>query len=79
MVQVIIDNITKLAYLLTTFDTDKGTAFASTNNAEDIQTLGIKLNSATTKHPQTIRKMERSHALLKTNIEMASGENHRQW
>ena len=31
------------------------------------------------KHPQTIGKLERTHASLKTNLKMASGEYRRQW
>ena len=41
--------------------------------------LGNTLTCATTKHPQTIGKLERTHASLKTNLKMACGENRRQW
>ena len=41
--------------------------------------MGITLKCATTKHPQTIGKLERTHASLKTNLKMASGEYRRQW
>ena len=37
------------------------------------------MKCATTKHPQTIGKLERTHASLKTNLKMASGEYRRQW
>ena len=75
----LIDIMTKHAYLPTTLITDKGTAFTSTIFAENTQILGITLNCATTKHPQTIGKLERTHASLKTNLKMACGEYRRQW
>ena len=77
--KVIIDIMTKHSYLPTTLITDKGSAFTSTIIAEITQILGIKLKCATTKHPQTIGKLERTHASLKTNLKMASGEYRRQW
>ena len=72
--KVIIDIMTKHSYLPTTLITDKGSAFTSTIIAEITQILGITLKCATTKHPQTIGKLERTHASLKTNLKMASGE-----
>ena len=77
--KTLIDIMTKHSYLPTTLITDKGTAFTSTIIAEITQILGITLNCATTKHPQTIGKLERTHASLKTNLKMACGENRRQW
>ena len=77
--KVIIDIMTKHSYLPTTLITDKGSAFTSTIIAEITQILGITLKCATTKHPQTIGKLERTHASLKTNLKMASGEYRRQW
>ena len=71
--------MTKHAYLPTTLITDKGTAFTPSIIAELTQILGITLKCATTKHPQTIGKLERTHASLKTNLEMACGEYRRQW
>ena len=41
--------------------------------------MGIQIKCATTKHPQTISKLERTHASLKGNLKMASGEYRRQW
>ena len=70
--------MTKHSYLPTTLITDKGTAFTSTIIAEITQILGITLKCATTKHPQTIGKLERTHASLKTNLKMACGEYRRQ-
>ena len=77
--KALIDIMTKHAYLPTTLITDKGTAFTSTIIAEVTQILGITLKCATTKHPQTIGKLERTHASLKMNLKMACGEYRRQW
>ena len=77
--KALIDIMTKHSYLPTTLITDKGTAFTSTIIAEVTQILGITLKCETTKHPQTIGKLERTHASLKTNLRMACGEYRRQW
>ena len=77
--KVLIDIMTKHTYLPTTIITDKGTAFTSKIIAEITEILGITPRCATTKHPQTIGKLERTHAYLKTNLKMASGEYRRQW
>ena len=71
--------MTKHTYLPTTLITDKGTNFTSKLVAEIAQILGIQIKCATTKHPQTIGKLERTHASLKTNLKMASGDYRRQW
>ena len=76
--KVLIDIMTKHAYLPTTLITDKGTAFTSTIIAEITQILGITLKCATTEHSQTIEKLERIHASLKTNLKMPCGEFCRQ-
>ena len=77
--KVIIDIMTKHSYLRTTDITDKRSAFTSRIIAENTKILGITLRYATTKHPKTIGKLERTHASLKTNLKMASGEYRRQW
>ena len=77
--KVIIDFMTKHAYLPTKLITNKGSAFTSTNIAEITPILGITRNGATTKRPQTIGKSERTHASLKTNLKMACGEYRLQW
>ena len=77
--KVIIDIMTKHAYLPTTLIKDKGIAFTSTSIAKINQMLGILLKCATTKHPKTIGKLEGTHASLKTNLKMACGEYRRQW
>ena len=56
--KVIIDIMTKQTNLPTTFITDKGTAFTSKLVAEIAQILGIQIKCATTKHPQTIGKLD---------------------
>ena len=71
--------MTKHTYLPTTLITDKRSAFTSKLVAEIAQILGIQIRCATTKHPQTKGKLERTHASLKTNLKMASGEYRRQW
>ena len=77
--KVIIDIRTKQTYLPTILIKDKGTAFTSKLVAENAQILGIQVKCATTKHPQTIGKLERTHASLETNLTMASGDYQRQW
>ena len=77
--KVLIDIMTRHAYLPTTLITDKGTAFTSRLVDEVTKILGIQIKCATTKHPQTIGKLERTHASLKGNLKMASGEYRRQW
>ena len=76
--KVLIDIMTKHAFLLTTLITDKG-PFTSTIMPQNTQILGITLKCATTKHPQTIEKVERTHASLKTNLKTACGEYRRKW
>ena len=77
--KVIIDIMTRHAYLPTTLITDKGTAFTSRLVEEVAKMLGIQIKCATTKQPKTIGKLERTHASLKSNLKMASGEYRRQW
>ena len=76
--KVLIDIMTKSSYLPTTLITDKGSAFTSTIVAKTTQILGITHKCVTTKHPQTIGKLEKTNAALKTNLKMASGEYQRQ-
>ena len=77
--KVLIDIMTRHDYLPTTLITDKGSAFTSRLVEGVGKILGIQIKCATTKHPQTIGKLERTHASLKGNLEMASGEYRRQW
>ena len=71
--------MTRHAYLPTTLITDKGTAFTSRLVEEVAKILGIQIKCPTTKHPQTIGKLERTHASLIGNLKMDSGEYRRQW
>ena len=71
--------MTKHTYLPTVLITDKGTAFTSKLVAEIVQIVGIQMKCATTKHPQTIGKLERTHASLKANLKKASGDYRQQW
>ena len=70
---VIIDIIVKRNYLPTTLITVKGTAFTSKLVTEIAQILGFQMKCATTKHLQTIGKLERTHVSLKTNLKWPQG------
>ena len=73
--KVIINIMTKHAYLPTTLISDKGTAFTSHVIKEVAGVLGITLKHATTKHAQTIGLLERSSSLslrIKTGNELKS-------
>ena len=63
--RVLVDIITRHAYLPTTIITDKGTQFMSEVVADTTRVLGIQLRHATTKHAQTKGILERCHALLR--------------
>ena len=77
--KVIIDIMTRHAYLPTLIITDKRSVFVSQVIHEVGEILGINLNHATTKHAQTIGVLERAHATIKTSLKMASGEYRKQW
>ena len=77
--KVIIDIMTRHAYLPTLIITDKGSVFVSQVIHEVAEILGIYLKHATTKHAQTIGVLERAHATIKTSLKMASGEYRKQW
>ena len=72
--KVIIEIMTRHAYLPTLIITDKGSVFVSQVIHEVAEILGINLKHATTKHAQTIGVLERAHATIKTSLKMASGE-----
>ena len=63
--KVLLNIMTKHSYLPTTRITDKGSAFTSIIVAEITHISGITLKCATTKHPQTIGNLERTHAFSK--------------
>ena len=77
--QVLINIMTKYAYLPTTLISDKGTAFTSKVIKEVPGVLGITLKHATTKHAQTIGLLERSHASIKQALQIETGERRSLW
>ena len=77
--KVIIDTMTRHAYLPTLIITDKGSVFVSQVKHEVAEILSINLKHGTTKHAQTIGVLERAHATMKTSLKMASGEYRKQW
>ena len=72
--KVIINIMTKHAYLPTTLISDKGTAFTSHVSKEVAGVLGITLMHATTKHAQTIGLLERSHTSIRQALKIETGE-----
>ena len=77
--KVIINIMTKHAYLPTTLVSDKGTAFTSHVNKEVPGVLGITIKNATTKPAQTIGLLERSHASIKQSLKIETGERRSLW
>ena len=77
--KVLINIMTKHAYLPTTLISDKGTAFTSHVIKEVAAVLGVTLKHATTKHAQTIGLLERSHASLKKALKIETGERRSLW
>ena len=77
--KVIVNIMTKHAYLPTTLISDKGTAFTSHVIKEVAGVLGITLKHATTKHAQTIGLLERSHASIKQALKIETGERRSLW
>ena len=77
--KVLINIMTKHAYLPTTLISDKGTAFMSHVIKEVAGVLGITLKHATTKHAQTIGLLERSHASIKQALKIETGKRRSLW
>ena len=77
--KVIINIMTKHAYLPTTLISDKGTAFTSTVIKEVAGVLGITLKHVTTKDAQTIGRLDRSHASIKQALKIETGERRSLW
>ena len=77
--KVLINIMTKHAYLPTTLISDRGTAFLSHVIKEVAGVLGITLKHATTKHAQTIGLLERTHASIKQALEVETGERRSLW
>ena len=70
--RVIINIMTKHAYLPTTIISGKLSVFMSQVIKEVAEFLGITLQHATTKHAQTIGMLELTHASLKKNLEVSN-------
>ena len=77
--KVLINIMTKHAYLPRTLISDKGTAFMSHVIKEVAGVLGITLKHATTKHSHTIGLLERSHASIKQALKIETGERRSRW
>ena len=77
--KVLVNIMTKQAYLPTTLISDKGTAFMSHVIKEVAGVLGITLKHATTKRAQTIGLPERSHASIKQALKIETGERRSLW
>ena len=77
--KVLINIMTKNAYLPTTLNSDKDTAFMCNIIKEVAGVLGITLKHAPTKHAQTIRLLQRSHASIKQALKIETGERRSLW
>ena len=77
--KVLINIMTKHAYLPTTLISDNGTAFTSHVIKEVAGVLGITLKHATTNHAQTIGLLERSHASIEKALKIETGERRSLW
>ena len=77
--KIIINIMTKHAYLPTTLISDKGTAFMSPVNKEVAGVLGITLKYASTQQAATIGLLERSHASIKQTLKSETGEKRSLW
>ena len=77
--RVLINIMTKHAYLPTTFISDEGTAFMSQVIEEVTGVLDITLKHATTKHAQTIGLLEQAHASIKQALKIETGERRSLW
>ena len=77
--KVIINTMTKHAYLPTTLISDKGTAFTSHVIKEVTGVLGITLKHATTKDAQRIGLLERSQASIEQSLKIETDERRSLW
>ena len=77
--KVLINIMTKQAYLPTTLISDKGTAFMSHVIKEVAGVLSITLKHATTKHAQITGLLERSQASIKQALKIQTGERRSLW
>ena len=74
LARVLVDTMTRHAYLPTTIITNEGTQFMSEVMGDTTHVLGIQLSHATTKHAQIIGILERSHSSLKEALKISSGQ-----
>ena len=72
--KVLINIMTKHAYLSTTLSSDKGTAFVPNGIKKVALVLGVLLKHATTKPTQTIGMLEQSHASIKQALKIETSE-----
>ena len=77
--KVIFKIMTNHAYLPTTIISDKGSAFVSDVIKEVAVVLGITLNQATTKHPQTVGLIEQSHASIREALKIETLKRRSLW
>ena len=77
--KVLINIMTKHAYLPTTLISDKGTAFMSKVIKEVAGVLGITLKHAITKHAESFGLLERSHMSIKQALKIETGERRTFW
>ena len=75
----IIDVMTRHCYLPTVILTDKESQFRSDVVNQIAQTLDIRISHASTKHAQTIGKLERTHASLRTSLRISTEERRSMW
>ena len=71
--------MTRHLCLPTVILTDKGSQFRSEVVNQIAQTLDIRISHASTKHAQTIGILERTHASLKTALNISTGERRSMW
>ena len=79
LAKVIMNTMTKHAYVPTTIICDKGSVFMSQVIKEVAEVLGITLQHATTKHAQTTGLLERTHASLKKTLKIETGDRRSKW
>ena len=79
VVKVIINIMTKQAYLSITLISDEGTALTSHVIKEVAGVLGITLKHATAKHAQAIGLLVQSHASIKQALKIKTGERRSLW
>ena len=77
--KVIINIMTKHAYLSTTLISDKDTAFMSHILKEVAGVLGITVKHGTTKHSQIKGLLEQPHASIKKVLKIEAGERGSLW